>query len=86
MSNSTPDRPIGLTDEEKQALRDAESNDGPGLLDGPLEATSLPIDPVYYLLYTTNQLSDFFASRDVDGDTFDRHGLGPGRAQLDEHA
>ena len=75
MSNATPDRPIGLTDEEKQALRDAESNDGPGLLDGPLENDVPPgVDPVYYLLYTTNQLSDFFASRDVDGDTFDRHG------------
>ena len=32
------------------------------------------MDPLYYLLYSTNQLSDFFASRDVDGDTFDRHG------------
>ena len=31
------------------------------------------VDPLYYLLYTTNQLADFFTSRDVDGDAFDRH-------------
>jgi len=31
------------------------------------------VDPLYYLLYTTNQLADFFASRDVDGDAIDRH-------------
>jgi hypothetical protein len=75
MSNSTPDRPIGLTPAEKAALLAAESNTGPGLLNGPLEADVPPgVDPLYYLLYTTNQLSDFFASRDVDGDTFDRHG------------
>lgn len=32
------------------------------------------VDPMYYMLYTTNQLADFFTSRDVDGDSFDRHG------------
>ncbi|MEO5741494.1 MAG: hypothetical protein ABIS29_12960, partial [Vicinamibacterales bacterium] len=75
MSNSTSDRVIDLTPQEKQKLVDAENNTGPGLLNGPLEADVPPgVDPVYYLLYTTNQLSDFFASRDVDGDTFDRHG------------
>ena len=31
------------------------------------------VEPLYYLLYTTNQLADFFTSRDVDGDTDDRH-------------
>ncbi len=75
MSNSTDDRPIPLSDDEKRALRDAENASGPGLLNGPLEADVPPgVDPLYYLLYTTNQLADFFASRDVDGDAFDRNG------------
>ena len=29
---------------------------------------------LYYLMYTTNQHADYFASDDVDGDTFDREG------------
>src|SRR5688572_10504444 len=77
------DKPLPLTDLEKQALLEAEENDGPGLLDGPLENDVPPgVDPLYYLLYTTNQLSDFFASRDVDGDTFDRHSWPALQAQL----
>jgi hypothetical protein len=70
MSNSTDDRPIDLTDAELEALRAAESDTGPGPLNGPLDG-NVPsgVDPLYYLLYTTNQLADFFASRDVDGDT-----------------
>lgn len=83
MSNSTADRVIDLTPTEEQALKDAENNTGPGLLNGPLEADVPPgVDPVYYLLYTTNQLSDFFASRDVDGDTFERNGFVALQAQL----
>ena len=82
MSNQTDDRPI-LTAAELEALRVLENNDGPGLLDGPLENDVPPgVDTLYYLLYTTNQLSDFFASRDVDGDTFERHGWAPLQAQL----
>ena len=84
MSNETSDRPIGLTAEESQALRDLEASTGSGLLNGPLEADVPPgVDTLYYLLYTTNQLSDFFASRDVDGDTFDRNGWPLLQAQLD---
>jgi len=75
MSNSTDDRPIPLTPAELQALKNAEASTAPGLLNGPLEADVPPgVDPLYYLLYTTNQLSDFFTSRDVDGDAFDRNG------------
>ena len=29
---------------------------------------------LYYLMYTTNQYADYFASDDADGDTFDREG------------
>lgn len=72
-----------LTPAELEALRTLENNDGPGLLDGPLENDVPPgVDTLYYLLYTTNQLSDFFASRDVDGDTFERHGWPALQAQL----
>jgi len=82
MSDQTPDRPK-LTDAELESLRTLEENDGPGLLDGPLENDVPPgVDTLYYLLYTTNQLSDFFASRDVDGDTFERQGWAPLQAQL----
>ena len=75
MSNATADRRIELTDDEKRLIREAEASDLPGMLNGPLDG-NVPdgVDPLYYLLYTTNQLADFFASRDVDGDTFDRHG------------
>jgi hypothetical protein len=75
MSNSTADRPIELTDDEWTALRAAEANPDAGPMNGRLDG-NVPagVDPLYYLLYTTNQLSDFFASRDVDGDTFDRNG------------
>ena len=31
-------------------------------------------DPLYYLFYTTNQVADFFASDDYDGDTNDYYG------------
>ena len=75
MSNSTDDRPIPLTDADKLAIATAEASTEAGALNGPLEAdVPAGVDPLYYLLYTTNQLSDFFTSRDVDGDTFDRHG------------
>ena len=50
---------------------------------GPIEVPA-DVDPVYYLLYTTNQIADFFASEvgpldigdsaEENGDTFDRHG------------
>lgn len=64
-----------LSPSELQTLKDAP----------PLEdAIPAGVDPLYYLLYTTNQLSDFFASRDVDGDTFDRHGWV--QARLDQMA
>ena len=83
MSDAVDDKPLPLTQDEMNALRAAEANDGPGLLDGPLENDVPPgVDPLYYLLYTTNQLSDFFASRDVDGDTFDRNGWVALQAQL----
>lgn len=85
MSNSTDDRPIPLTPAELAALRAAESDPGHGLLNGPLDAdVPAGVDPLYYLLYTTNQLSDFFASRDVDGDTNDRNGWV--QAELDSMA
>jgi len=32
------------------------------------------VNPLYYLMYTTNQYADYFASDDEDGDTYDRHG------------
>ena len=80
MSNTTDDRKIPLTDAEKEMLGRLERNEGPppparfGPA-GPLENSIPPgVDPLYWLLYTTNQRADFFASRDVDGDTFDRHG------------
>ena len=75
LSNSTDDRPIPLQDPEKAALRAAEADTGPGPLKGPLDG-NVPsgVDPLYYLLYTTNQLADFFTSRDIDGDAYDRHG------------
>ena len=86
MSNSTPDRKIFPTDDEWIALRAAEANTGPGPMNGPLDG-NVPagVDPLYYLLYTTNQLSDFFTSRDVDGDTVDRNGWMQGRTQFDGH-
>ena len=75
MSNSTEDRPIDLTDDEWTTLRNAEADPGEGPMKGPLDGNVPPgVDPLYYLLYTTNQLADFFTSRDVDGDTFDRNG------------
>jgi hypothetical protein len=83
MSNATSDRPITLTADEWHALRDAEAHPGSGLLEGPLENDVPPgVDPLYYLLYSTNQLSDFFASRDVDGDTFERHNWPKLQAEL----
>lgn len=64
-----------LTQAELDALRAA-----------PALEADIPagVDPLYWLLYTTNQLADFFASRDVDGDTVDRHGWV--RARLDQMA
>src|SRR5688572_26565767 len=85
MSNATDDRRIPLTPADHAAIAAAESSTGPGRLDGPLDGNVPPgVDPLYYLLYTTNQLADFFASRDVDGDTSDRHGWM--RAVLDDMA
>jgi hypothetical protein len=54
-----------LTGAELEELRNAP----------PLE-NDIPagVDPLYWLLYTTNQRADIFASRDVDGDTSDRLG------------
>lgn len=79
-----------LSDAEWAALRAVERNEGPAPAarfgpPGPLE-NSIPsgVDPLYWLLYTTNQRADFFASRDVDGDTSDRHGWV--RAALDDMA
>ena len=75
MSNSTDDRPIPLTPADHAAIAASEADTGPGPLAGPLDGNVPPgVDPLYYLLYTTNQLADFFTSRDVDGDTFDRNG------------
>jgi hypothetical protein len=51
-------------------VRDPNHPDVTGHLD---ERVPAGVDPLYYLLYTTNQIADFFTSRDVDGDTFDRH-------------
>ncbi|WP_448002736.1 PKD domain-containing protein [Agromyces bauzanensis] len=85
MSNSTDDRPIPLTTQDWGLIHAAEASSAAGPMNGPLEGNVPPgVDPLYYLLYTTNQLSDFFASRDVDGDTFDRHGWM--QAQLDSMA
>ena len=92
MSNATDDRVIGLNPAELATLSALErpapgapapaARFGPA---GPLE-NSIPagVDPLYWLLYTTNQRADFFASRDVDGDTSDRHGWV--RAALDDMA
>jgi uncharacterized repeat protein (TIGR01451 family) len=68
-----------LTDPELESLRALERGEQPAGARfgpaGPLE-NSIPagVDPLYWLIYTTNQRADFFASRDVDGDTSDRHG------------
>jgi hypothetical protein len=76
---------MNLTDPEKQRLRDEDATVDPlhaavtGRLD---EKVPAGVDPLYYLLYTTNQLADFFTSRDVDGDTVDRHGWV--KAELDD--
>ena len=51
-------------------IRNSNHPDVTGHLD---ERVPAGVDPLYYLLYTTNQIADFFTSRDVDGDTFDRH-------------
>jgi hypothetical protein len=79
MSDAAPGKPGPITDAEWTALHSLERGDPPAAPRfgpaGPLE-NSVPagVDPLYWLLYTTNQRSDFFASRDVDGDTSDRHG------------
>jgi len=48
-----------LTDAELDALRD----------DGPIEAPQEESDKLLWLLYSTNQVADFFASDDFDGDS-----------------
>ena len=75
MPSSTPGLPLNaqLTSDELTGL----------VSQGPIEV--LPgVDPLYFLLYTTNQIADFFASEmgpldladsaEENGDTFDRHG------------
>ena len=73
--SSTPGLPLNakLTSDELGSL----------ISQGPIDV--LPgVDPLYFLLYTTNQIADFFASEmgaldigdsaEENGDTFDRHG------------
>ena len=75
MSNATDDRPIGLLSNEVAALQNLDASTGNGPLEGTLNGdVPAGVDPLYYLLYSTNQLADFFASRDVDGDITDRNG------------
>jgi hypothetical protein len=66
---------MNLTDEELAQIRAAEASTAPGPMNGHLDEKVPPgVDPLKYLLYTTNQLADFFASRDVDGDAVDPNG------------
>ncbi|HEU5490593.1 MAG TPA: PKD domain-containing protein [Gaiellaceae bacterium] len=44
-------------------------------LAGPLEVPDTHPDKLFWLLYTANQVADFFASDDVDGDAIDERGL-----------
>ena len=48
-----------LTEAELEALKD----------DGPIEAPQEESDKLLWLLYSTNQVADFFASDDFDGDS-----------------
>ena len=43
--------------------------------DGPLGIPETYPDKLFWLLYTTNQIADFFASDDADGDAVDARGL-----------
>lgn len=43
--------------------------------DGPLQVPETYPDKLFWLLYTTNQIADFFASDDRDGDATDARGL-----------
>jgi PKD domain len=42
---------------------------------GPLPIPATYPDKLFWLMYTTNQIADFFASDDVDGDAVDARGL-----------
>lgn len=53
-----------LTTEERAALVEL----------GPLPIEDNPPDKLYWLMNTTGQIADFFASMDVDGDAFDPNG------------
>ena len=64
----------GLSDAEKAAL----------LAAGPIEIPADQPDKLYWLLYTTNQIADFFCSDDYDGDAVDP--LGWVQAELDTMA
>jgi hypothetical protein len=43
--------------------------------DGPLQVPETHPDKLFWLMYTTNQIADFFASDDRDGDATDARGL-----------
>ena len=54
----------GLSDQEKADL----------LAAGPIQIPADQPDKLYWLLYTTNQIADFFGSDDYDGDAVDPNG------------
>ena len=54
----------GLSDQEKADL----------LAAGPIQIPEDQADKLYWLLYTTNQIADFFGSDDYDGDAVDPNG------------
>lgn len=57
----------GLTVEEKaQLIQD-------GLIEYPVDVVT-PFDKLYYLMYQQNQVADYFASDDYNGDTVDPEG------------
>jgi hypothetical protein len=62
--------------EDWMTLANAELSDTEKADLGSLGPVVIPdgVDPLYYLFYTTNQVADFFASDDYDGDTDDLNG------------
>jgi hypothetical protein len=65
---------MNLEPGEQEILQAAENSTVDNPMMGHLdENVPAGVDPLYYLLYTTNQLADFFASRDVDGDAGGNH-------------
>ena len=87
VASDTPGLPLNarLTPDELASITcDGPCNTEDEEDEGPIQVPS-NVDPLYYLLYTTNQIADFFASEmgpldvgdsaEENGDTFDRHGF-----------